>query len=56
MSGRPRRNVDEEHGEYGDANANMWAEMMHQHQQFQSQQAQQHQEFMMMFQQHMNNP
>ncbi|MCI12200.1 hypothetical protein A2U01_0033303, partial [Trifolium medium] len=30
--------------------------MMHQHQQFQAQQAQQHQEMMMMFQQQMNNP
>jgi hypothetical protein len=54
--GRPRRNVEEEPEKYGDANANMWAEMMHQHQQFQTQQAQQHQEFMMMFQQHINNP
>jgi hypothetical protein len=34
----------------------MWAGMMHQHQQFQAQQAQQHQEFMTMFQQHVNNP
>jgi hypothetical protein len=34
----------------------MWAEMMHKHQEFQTQQAQQHQEFMTMFQQHMNNP
>jgi hypothetical protein len=51
MSGRARRNAGEEPGEYGDANANMWAEMMHQQQQFQAQQAQQHQEFMMMFQQ-----
>ncbi|KAK2443611.1 hypothetical protein QL285_014700 [Trifolium repens] len=57
--GRPRRNVaddDDEPEMYGDANANMWAEMMHQQQQFQAQQAQQHQEFMNMFQQHMNNP
>ncbi|KAK2449583.1 hypothetical protein QL285_008768 [Trifolium repens] len=54
--GRPRRNVEEEPEMYGDANANMWAEMMHKHQEFQAQQAQQHQEFMTMFQQHMNNP
>ncbi|PNY02801.1 hypothetical protein L195_g026121 [Trifolium pratense] len=41
----------------GDPNANMWAHMMHQHQQLQAQQAQQYQEMMMMmFQQHMNNP
>ncbi|WJX45915.1 hypothetical protein P8452_32763 [Trifolium repens] len=35
--GRPRRNVadDDEPEMYGDANANMWAEMMHQQQQFQ---------------------
>ncbi|KAK2428960.1 hypothetical protein QL285_027439 [Trifolium repens] len=56
--GRPRRNVaeDDEPEMYGDASANMWAEMRHQQQQFQAQQAQQHQEFMAMFQQHMNNP
>jgi hypothetical protein len=43
--------VEEEEPEmYGDANANMWAEMMHKHQEFQAQQAQQHQEFMTMFQ------
>ncbi|KAK2369205.1 hypothetical protein QL285_082353 [Trifolium repens] len=54
--GRPRRNVDDEPEMYGDADANMWAEMMYQQQQFQAQQAQQHQEFMTMFQQHMNNP
>ncbi|WJX24677.1 hypothetical protein P8452_13759 [Trifolium repens] len=56
--GRPRRNVvdDDEPEMYGDANANMWAEMMYQQQQFQAQQAQQHQEFMTMFQQQMNNP
>ncbi|WJX56312.1 hypothetical protein P8452_41980 [Trifolium repens] len=56
---RPRRNVaddDDEPEMYGDANANMWAEMMYQQQQFQAQQAQQHQEFMTMFQQQMNNP
>ncbi|MCI70262.1 hypothetical protein A2U01_0091525, partial [Trifolium medium] len=33
----------------------MWAHMMHQHQQFPAQQAQQHQEMMMMFQQQMLN-
>ena len=41
--GRPRRNVaddDDEPEMYGDANVNMWAEMMHQQQQFQAQQAQ----------------
>ncbi|KAK2457566.1 hypothetical protein QL285_004823 [Trifolium repens] len=54
--GRPRRNVDDEPEMYGDADANMWAEMIYQQQQFQAQQAQQHQEFMAMFQQHMNNP
>jgi hypothetical protein len=56
--GRPRRQADDEDepAEYGDANANMWAERLHQHQQFQAQQAQQHQEFMNMFQQHMNQP
>ena len=46
--GRPRRNVADDGDEpemYGDANANMWAEMMHQQQQFQAQQAQQHQEY-----------
>ncbi|KAK2396236.1 hypothetical protein QL285_057899 [Trifolium repens] len=53
---RPRRNVEDEPEMYGDADANMWAEMMHQQQQIQAQQAQQHQEFMTMFQQHMNNP
>ncbi|MCH81691.1 hypothetical protein A2U01_0002483 [Trifolium medium] len=52
--GRPRRNAEEEPEAFaGDPNANMWAHMMRQHQQFQ---AQQHQEMMMMFQQHMNNP
>ncbi|MCI31557.1 hypothetical protein A2U01_0052769, partial [Trifolium medium] len=60
--GRPRRNTQEEQEEFaeafaGDPNANMWAHMMHQHQQFQAQHAQQHQEMMMMmFQQQMNNP
>jgi hypothetical protein len=34
----------------------MWSEMMHQHLQFQAQQAQQHPVFMAMFQQQMNNP
>ncbi|PNX86789.1 cellular nucleic acid-binding protein [Trifolium pratense] len=58
--GRPRRNTQEEQEEFaeafaGDPNANMWAHMMHQHQQFQAQQAQQHREMMMMFQQQMNN-
>jgi hypothetical protein len=34
--GRPRRNVEEEPEVYGDAQANMWAEMMHKHQEFQA--------------------
>jgi hypothetical protein len=41
---------------YDDTNANMWAEMMLKHQEFQAQKAQQHQEFMSMFMQQMNNP
>ncbi|MCI75850.1 hypothetical protein A2U01_0097119, partial [Trifolium medium] len=58
--GIPRQNVNVEEefaGAFvGDPNANMWAHMMHQYQQFQVRQAQQHQEMMMMFQQQMNNP
>ncbi|GAU10189.1 hypothetical protein TSUD_420170, partial [Trifolium subterraneum] len=57
---RPRRNVAEEEEEqpqyqYADPDANMWAHMMHQQQQFQAQQAQRYEEMMMMFQQQMNN-
>ncbi|GAU49923.1 hypothetical protein TSUD_180410 [Trifolium subterraneum] len=57
--GRPRRNVEEEEEQpqyqYSDPDANMWAHMMHQQQQFQAQQAQRYEEMMMMFQQQMNN-
>ncbi|GAU50355.1 hypothetical protein TSUD_283640 [Trifolium subterraneum] len=57
--GRPRRNVAEEEEQpqhqYSDPDANMWAHMMHQQQQFQAQQAQRYEEMMMMFQQQMNN-
>ncbi|GAU42667.1 hypothetical protein TSUD_398730 [Trifolium subterraneum] len=57
--GRPRRNVAEEEEQpqyqYSDPDANMWAHMMHQLQQFQAQQAQCYEEMMMMFQQQMNN-
>jgi hypothetical protein len=48
--GRPRRNVEEPEEYYDQPNANMWAEMMHQHQQFQAQEAQHHHEMMMMLQ------
>ncbi|GAU10637.1 hypothetical protein TSUD_418350, partial [Trifolium subterraneum] len=41
--------------QYPDPDANMWAHMMHQQQQFQAQQAQRYEEMMMMFQQQMNN-
>ncbi|GAU28976.1 hypothetical protein TSUD_391740, partial [Trifolium subterraneum] len=57
--GRPRRNVAEEEEQpqyqYSDPDANMWAHMIHQQQQFQAQQAQRHEEMMMMFQQQMGN-
>ncbi|GAU44250.1 hypothetical protein TSUD_399960 [Trifolium subterraneum] len=57
--GRPRRNVAEEEEQpqyqYSNPDANMWAHMMHQQQQFQAQQAQRYEEMMMMFQQQMNN-
>ncbi|GAU37353.1 hypothetical protein TSUD_395350 [Trifolium subterraneum] len=56
--GRPRRNVaedDQPQYQYVDPDANMWAHMMHQQQQFQAQEAQLHEEMMMMFQQQMNN-